>query len=129
MVAFGHCFRAEAGSTGLRDRGLYRLHQFSKVEMFSIGTSVRANSRPRIIASDPIVVTGAPEQSEALHDEMLQIEEEIFSELGLHYKYILSALSVPYCLTIFSFIKRGGLRTQSVGHAKRGLGSSSLPQV
>ena len=35
-VAFGHAFRAEAGARGKDTRGLYRLHQFSKVELFSI---------------------------------------------------------------------------------------------
>jgi seryl-tRNA synthetase len=65
MVAFGHCFRAESGSFGLRDRGLYRLHQFTKVELFALC---------------------APEQSESLHQEILDIQEEIFSALGLHYR-------------------------------------------
>ena len=35
MVAFSHCFRAEAGK-GQHSHGLYRLHQFSKVEMLGI---------------------------------------------------------------------------------------------
>ena len=35
FVAFSHCFRKEAGK-GESSRGLYRLHQFSKVEMFGI---------------------------------------------------------------------------------------------
>lgn len=34
-AALSHCFRREAGATGQRDRGLYRLHQFSKVELFA----------------------------------------------------------------------------------------------
>ena len=45
-----HCFRAEAGTAGKESRGLYRVHQFSKVEMF---------------------VISAPQQSQALHDELL----------------------------------------------------------
>jgi seryl-tRNA synthetase len=49
MAAFSHCFRTEAGAAGSATRGLYRLHQFSKVEMFVIAT---------------------PEQSDALHDEL-----------------------------------------------------------
>ena len=35
MVAFSHCFRKEAGGSGKENKGLYRLHQFSKVEMFA----------------------------------------------------------------------------------------------
>jgi seryl-tRNA synthetase len=62
FVAFSHCFRAETGA-GQHSRGLYRVHQFSKVEMF---------------------VFGRPEESQALHEELLNIQTEILSELGLH---------------------------------------------
>src|SRR4029077_14825322 len=61
-VGLSHCFRTEAGAPGRDTKGLYRVHQFTKVEMFGFCT---------------------PEQSEALHLEILAIEEEIFSELGL----------------------------------------------
>jgi seryl-tRNA synthetase len=67
MAGFGHCFRTEAGAGGMAGKGLYRVHQFSKVEMFVIST---------------------PEQSESLLNEVLAIEEDIFTELGLHYKVI-----------------------------------------
>jgi len=67
MAAFGHCFRTEAGAAGAAGKGLYRVHQFSKVEMFVLST---------------------PEQSEALHQELMQIEEEMFTELGLHFKIL-----------------------------------------
>ena len=67
LAAFGHCFRTEAGAAGAAGKGLYRVHQFSKVEMFVVGT---------------------PEQSEALHQELLDIEVELFSELGLHFKVL-----------------------------------------
>mmetsp|Transcript_27852 Transcript_27852/g.52986 ORF Transcript_27852/g.52986 Transcript_27852/m.52986 type:complete len:517 (+) Transcript_27852:145-1695(+) len=65
MVAFGHCFRTEAGAAGSASKGLYRVHQFSKVEMFVLAT---------------------PEQSDALHEELILLEEEMFGELGLHFK-------------------------------------------
>src|SRR5262249_49494298 len=61
-VGLSHCFRTEAGAPGRDTRGLYRVHQFTKVEMF--------------------VFCGA-EQSEAAHDELLAIEEQIFQGLGL----------------------------------------------
>lgn len=67
MAAFSHCFRTEAGAAGAATRGMYRLHQFSKVEMFIIST---------------------PKQSEALHDELISIEEEMYSELGFHFKVL-----------------------------------------
>jgi seryl-tRNA synthetase len=63
-VGLSHCFRTEAGAAGRASRGLYRVHQFTKVEMFAFCT---------------------PESSEAIHNEMLAIEEEIFRELGIPY--------------------------------------------
>jgi seryl-tRNA synthetase len=67
MAAFSHCFRTEAGAAGAATRGLYRVHQFSKVELFMLST---------------------PEQSEQLHKELLDLEVEMFSELGLHFKVL-----------------------------------------
>ncbi|KAL4649476.1 hypothetical protein ACB092_01G016000 [Castanea dentata] len=64
-VAFSHCFRTEAGAAGTATRGLYRVHQFSKVEMFVLCQS---------------------EESEFYHEELIKIEEDLFSSLGLHYK-------------------------------------------
>jgi len=66
-VGLSHCFRTEAGAPGRDTRGLYRVHQFTKVEMFGFC---------------------APEQSEQIHLEILAIEEEIFRELGLPYRVI-----------------------------------------
>eukprot|EP00878_Enallax_costatus_P002889 GHUV01003083.1.p1 GENE.GHUV01003083.1~~GHUV01003083.1.p1 ORF type:complete len:503 (+),score=138.63 GHUV01003083.1:661-2169(+) len=67
MVAFGRCFRTEAGAAGAAGKGLYRVHQFTKVEMFVLCT---------------------PEQSDALHKELIAIEQELFTELGLHFKVL-----------------------------------------
>ena len=52
-----HCFRREAGAAGQFSKGLYRVHQFDKVEMFAYAT---------------------PEQSDEIHEKLRQIEEEIF---------------------------------------------------
>jgi seryl-tRNA synthetase len=67
LAGLSHCFRTEAGSHGRASRGLYRVHQFTKVEMFAFTT---------------------PEQSEAMHAEMLDIEEQIFRGLGLPYRVV-----------------------------------------
>jgi seryl-tRNA synthetase len=67
LAGLSHCFRTEAGSHGRASRGLYRVHQFTKVEMFAFTT---------------------PEQSEAMHNEMLEIEEQIFQGLGLPYRVV-----------------------------------------
>jgi seryl-tRNA synthetase len=67
LAGLSHCFRTEAGSHGRASRGLYRVHQFTKVEMFAFAE---------------------PEQSEALHEEMLGIEEEIFGGLDVPYRVV-----------------------------------------
>jgi seryl-tRNA synthetase len=66
-VGLSHCFRTEAGAAGRDTRGLYRVHQFTKVEMFAFCT---------------------PEQSEAIHLEIKEIEEAIFKGLGLAFHVI-----------------------------------------
>lgn len=67
MAGLSHCFRREAGSAGQFSRGLYRVHQFSKVEMF---------------------IVCMPEDSERMHEELLQIEKEIFSRLELPFRVL-----------------------------------------
>ena len=67
LAGLSHCFRTEAGSHGRASRGLYRVHQFTKVEMFGFTT---------------------PELSDAMHEEMLGIEEEIFQGLGIPYRVV-----------------------------------------
>ncbi|MCR5605198.1 MAG: serine--tRNA ligase [Treponema sp.] len=62
-----HCFRREAGSAGQFSKGLYRVHQFDKVEMF---------------------VYCLPEQSDELHEKLRLIEEEIFTGLGLPFHVV-----------------------------------------
>ncbi len=66
-AGLSHCFRTEAGSHGRASRGLYRVHQFTKVEMFAFTT---------------------PETSEQIHNEMVEIEERIFQGLGLPYRVV-----------------------------------------
>lgn len=66
-IAFSHCFRKEAGAYGRESRGLYRVHQFTKLEMF---------------------VYCKPEDSEKMHQEILEIEKEIIGGLNLPYRVI-----------------------------------------
>jgi seryl-tRNA synthetase len=66
-VGLSHCFRTEAGAGGRASKGLYRVHQFTKIEMFAFTT---------------------PEASGALHLEMLAIEEDLFGGLGLPYRVL-----------------------------------------
>jgi seryl-tRNA synthetase len=67
LAGVSHCFRTEAGSAGRESRGLYRVHQFTKVEMFAFTR---------------------PEDSEAMHAELLRIEERIFRDLEVPYRVI-----------------------------------------
>lgn len=67
LAGLSHCFRTEAGAPGRASRGLYRVHQFTKVEMFAFTT---------------------PEQSEATLEKFLAIEEKIFQGLELPYRVV-----------------------------------------
>ncbi|KAH8552376.1 seryl-tRNA synthetase [Umbelopsis sp. PMI_123] len=67
MVGFGHAFRAEAGARGADTKGLYRVHQFSKVELFAVTR---------------------PDQSEAIMEKLLKLQEDIFTELGLCFRVL-----------------------------------------
>lgn len=64
-AAYTPCFRREAGAAGSGERGLIRVHQFNKVEMFAFTK---------------------PEESAAMFEEMLSVAEEILEGLGLHYR-------------------------------------------
>ncbi|MBX4205097.1 MAG: serine--tRNA ligase [Candidatus Doudnabacteria bacterium] len=66
-VAISHCFRKEAGAYGKTSKGLYRVHQFTKLELF---------------------VFCKPEESENLHQEILSIEKEIVDGLAFPYRVI-----------------------------------------
>jgi seryl-tRNA synthetase len=66
-VAFSTCFRREAGAAGKDTRGMFRVHQFDKVEMF---------------------VYCEPERSRDEHERLLAIEEELVQELGLPYRVL-----------------------------------------
>jgi seryl-tRNA synthetase len=67
VCGISHCFRTEAGAHGQATRGIYRVHQFTKVEMFAYTL---------------------PDASDAMHDTLLDIECEIFDGLGIPYRVI-----------------------------------------
>jgi seryl-tRNA synthetase len=66
-AGFSPCFRREAGAAGKDTRGIFRVHQFEKVEMFSFV---------------------APEESAEEHERILALEEEILGELGIPYRVV-----------------------------------------
>jgi len=67
FAAISHCFRKEAGAYGKYSKGLYRVHQFTKLEMFAYCR---------------------PEDSQKLHEEFLGIEEEILQALKIPYRVL-----------------------------------------
>ncbi|MFT4553484.1 MAG: seryl-tRNA synthetase [Chlamydiales bacterium] len=67
-TAYTPCFRREAGAAGSQERGLIRVHQFNKVELFCFTK---------------------PEDSPKMFDEMVSTAEEILQGLGLHYRNML----------------------------------------
>ncbi|MBJ19071.1 MAG: serine--tRNA ligase [Deltaproteobacteria bacterium] len=67
LAGVSHCFRTEAGAHGRESKGLYRVHQFTKVEMF---------------------VFCRPEDSDAQHVELLRLEKQIFDALEIPYRVI-----------------------------------------
>jgi len=70
MTAWTSCFRREAGGYGSTERGLIRIHQFEKVEIYTICE---------------------PEQAVAEHERMIACAEDILQQLGLHYRISLLA--------------------------------------
>ncbi len=70
FVAFSPCFRREAGSYGKDTRGVYRLHQFNKVEQV-------------------IISTNDLNKSFTLHEELLANAEEVLQDLKLPYRVLL----------------------------------------
>jgi seryl-tRNA synthetase len=67
LCGISHCFRTEAGAAGRASRGLYRVHQFTKVEMFAFTL---------------------PDQSEQMHNYFRDLECEIFDGLGIPYRVL-----------------------------------------
>ncbi|MBX3419418.1 MAG: serine--tRNA ligase [Pirellulaceae bacterium] len=67
ICGISHCYRTEAGAAGRASRGLYRVHQFTKVEMFAFTT---------------------PDQSETLHQEIKNIECDLFDALEIPYRVV-----------------------------------------
>jgi len=67
LCGISHCFRTEAGAAGRASKGLYRVHQFTKIEMFAFTL---------------------PDQSAAIHEELREIECELFDMLEIPYRVV-----------------------------------------
>ncbi len=64
---YSHCFRMESGAYGKYSKGLYRVHQFTKVEMFAYTKK---------------------EESKKMHERFLELEEEFWTSLGIPYRVL-----------------------------------------
>jgi seryl-tRNA synthetase len=69
LAGLSHCFRTEAGAHGRATRGIYRVHQFTKVEIFGF-------TAPDVVLSNEF------------HEQIVAIEEEIFQGLKIPYQVI-----------------------------------------
>ena len=67
IVGYGHAFRQEAGARSADTRGLYRVHQFSKVELFAVTSE---------------------DESEGMMEELLELQKDILEGLGLSFRYL-----------------------------------------
>jgi seryl-tRNA synthetase len=67
LCGISHCYRTEAGAAGRATRGLFRVHQFTKVEMFAFT---------------------APDASDAMHEELLRLECELFDSLEIPFRVL-----------------------------------------
>ena len=67
LCGISHCYRTEAGAAGRASRGLYRVHQFTKIEMF---------------------VFCLPDQSDAIHEDLRQIECDLFDSIGVPFRVV-----------------------------------------
>ena len=67
FVGLSHCFRTEAGAAGRASKGLYRVHQFTKIEMFAFTL---------------------PDQSDAIHEELRQAECDLFDALEVPFRVV-----------------------------------------
>jgi len=66
-IGVSHCFRTEAGSYSKFSKGIFRVHQFTKIEMFAYVM---------------------PEDSEKVHQDLLSVEKDIFGGLGIPFRVI-----------------------------------------
>lgn len=66
-AGYSPCYRKEAGAAGKHTRGLFRVHQFNKLEMYAFCL---------------------PEQSKEIHEKIRGVEEEIWQDLGIPYRVI-----------------------------------------
>ncbi|MCL5125294.1 MAG: serine--tRNA ligase [Deltaproteobacteria bacterium] len=66
-IGYSHCFRKEAGAYGKYSKGMYRVHEFTKAEMF---------------------IYCRPEESDKMHQYILSLEEKIYQALGIPYRVV-----------------------------------------
>ena len=67
LCGISHCYRTEAGAAGRASRGLYRVHQFTKIEMFAYTL---------------------PDQSDEVHEQLREIECDLFDAIGVPYRVV-----------------------------------------
>lgn len=95
-VGVGHAFRQEAGARSADTRGLYRVHQFTKVELFGVSTETT---------------------SEEMMEEMKDIQVEILQGLNLHFRFV--------CTLLFALPLRSHAHSRVLDMPSEELGASA----
>lgn len=90
VIGASRCYRAEAGARGVDTKGLYRVHEFTKVEMFAWTTPPISslNQEDDRFGSDIEEDSDSHDQTNIVFEEMLSIQHDILTDLGLHAKVL-----------------------------------------
>ncbi|KAK5734525.1 Serine--tRNA ligase, mitochondrial [Elasticomyces elasticus] len=87
VIGPSRCYRAEAGARGVDTKGLYRVHEFTKVEMFAWTSPLSSSPSTSVDHEggfDTSEELGQQTQAEVVFEEMIAIQTEILTTLGLH---------------------------------------------
>lgn len=106
MVGISHCFRTEAGSAGKESKGLYRLHQFTKVELFAVST---------------------PEKSDDILEELCLFQQDLY--VAFRVQYIIHFKSTHHSNHTNTQIREARTSMPCLGYANTGTGQLSLSQI
>ncbi len=91
LAGWSPCFRREAGAHGKDTKGIFRVHQFNKVEQF---------------------IFSLPDESEELHEELIRNSEELFKGLGIPYRVVVIASGEMNRLAIKQYDLEGWMPAQ-----------------
>ncbi|KMU71908.1 seryl-tRNA synthetase synthetase [Coccidioides immitis RMSCC 3703] len=83
FIGISRCYRAEAGARGVDTKGLYRVHEFTKVELFGWADDIPEANSKSATTTTTTTTSSSSSSSSTLFSEMLSIQTEILSSLNL----------------------------------------------